>query len=329
MTSQRWSSLNHCGQSGYSAASPGRPPGEREELVPGVAVGELHLPDGGQHPAGVVRHGVHRAERVLAAVARAHAAAQAGLVAGDEARPVQRRAALDLVPEVEHRVRVGVGRLDGEAREVRGPVIAEGRESGGDLGRIREASHDSADLRRPFRGAHDVDDLALLARGQLDVVGQRADAVAARRGGVGGRARLDDDRVGEVPPAADEILAVAGVAGRRLAAAEEVRQRLELGPDPDDPVLAAAEDDVLGPVQVGQVVERVGEAELGVAERAQAARGRPGVANLQDPQLARRRLIDRAERHEVQNLRPDPFVGAGDPRVGRAVPALVASPGAA
>jgi hypothetical protein len=63
-------------------------------------------------------------------------------------------------------------------------------------------------------------------------------------------ARLDDDRVGQVAAAADEVLAVAGVAGRGLAAAEEVVERRELGPDPDDAVLAAAEDDVLGPVQV-------------------------------------------------------------------------------
>ena len=137
MISQRWSSENHCGQSGILGRQP-RPAlaGQRIELVPGVAVGELHLPDPGQHPAGVVRNGVHRAERVLAAVARAHAAAHAGLVGGDEARPVERRAALDLVPEVEHGVRVGVRRLDREAREIGVPVVAQGRERRVHLGGI-------------------------------------------------------------------------------------------------------------------------------------------------------------------------------------------------
>ena len=154
-------------------------------------------------------------------------------------------------------------------------------------------------------------------------MGQRADAVAARRLCVGGNARLHDDRVRQVTPAADEILAVAGISGRSLAAGEEVSERVELGPDPDDAAIAAAEDDVLGPVQVRQVVDGVGKAELDVAERAQLARRGTRVANLHDPQLARGRLVDRAERHEVQDLGRDSFERARDAGVGRAVPALV------
>ena len=265
---------------------------ERVELVPRVAVGELHRPNRGQHPPGVIRDRVHGAERVLAAVPGAYATAEAGLVAGDEARPVQRRAALDLVPEVDHRVRVRVRRLDGEAREVDVPVVAQSLESGRDLGRTRVPGHDSTDLRRPTRRTHDEDDPALLARREIEVVGERADAVATRRMGVGWNARLHDDRVGQIPAAADEVLAVAGVAGRGFAAAEEVGQWIELGPDSDHAFFAVAEYDVLGPVQVRHVADCVGQAELNVAERPQVPRRRASVPDRHDPQLAGGRLID-------------------------------------
>ena len=93
--------------------------------MPRVPVEELQPPDAGQRLARPLRDGVHRAEGVLRRVARAHAAADARLVGRREARPVERRPALHLVPDVDHRVQIRVGRLDDEAREVRVPVVAQ------------------------------------------------------------------------------------------------------------------------------------------------------------------------------------------------------------
>jgi len=58
---------------------------ERIELVPGVPVFELQLPDLREHAARVIWGVVHRAERVLTGVARAHSAPEARFVSGDEA----------------------------------------------------------------------------------------------------------------------------------------------------------------------------------------------------------------------------------------------------
>ena len=85
--------------------------GERKDLVPGVAVLELQMPETSSISRACAGRGLHGAQRVLRRIARAHAAPQPGLVGGNEARPVERGAALDRVPEVEHGVHLGVRRL--------------------------------------------------------------------------------------------------------------------------------------------------------------------------------------------------------------------------
>ena len=59
--------------------------GEREELVPGVPVGELQLPELLQPRLGEVRLDVGGGQGVLGAVARPHAPSQARLVSRNEA----------------------------------------------------------------------------------------------------------------------------------------------------------------------------------------------------------------------------------------------------
>ena len=214
--SHRWSSENHCGHCGNSAASPGRPsPVSGKNLVPGVAVLVLQVPE--RVSVARARSGgvVHRAQRVLRRVARAHAAAGPGLVAGDEARPVERRPALDLVPDVDHRVELGVGRLDGEAAEVLVPVGAQRGEGGLDRVGVAERLPCTRDLGFVVGDPEHEDDLVLLAGQEVELVAERADAVPARRLGVRGLAALDDDRVREVAAAADERLPV-GVEAERL-----------------------------------------------------------------------------------------------------------------
>ena len=201
--------------------------------MPRVPVEELEPPDAGQRLARPLRGGVHRAERVLRRVARAHAASQARLVGRREARPVEGRPALHLVPDVDHRVQLRVGRLDDEAREVRVPVLAQRAERRVGGGGVAVRGGHPPSLGRVGRDPEHEDDPPLLARRELELVAERADAVPARRLASRRLAPLDDERRREVAAAADECLAVGVEADGRRTRREERRVRAEDGPGQD------------------------------------------------------------------------------------------------
>ncbi len=297
--------------------------GERVELVPGVSVEKLEAPKPGQRLAGARRSGVHGAERVLRRVACAHPAADTRLVGGDEARPVEGRPALDLVPEVDHRVQLRVGRLDRERGEVGVPVVAECPERPLDVPAVAKRRADALELGVVSDGAEHEDDLALLAGRQLELVTEDADAVPARRADVRRLAVLDHDRIRQVAIATDERLAIRVESQRIDIGREEAPVRSKHGAGDDHAVLEGAPDDVLRPVEVLLVDDRVGKAELHVAEAAQTAQAVTRVADPQSPELARPARPVPGRGNEVQDLGCDSGAFGGDARVAGAVSALV------
>ncbi len=122
---------------------------------------------------------------------------------------------------------------------------------------------------------------------------------------------------------ADEDLAVAVEAVRLDARGEEGSSRAKDRLGLDRSVRAVACDDVLRPVEVVEVVDGVGEAELDVAEATQVPPPLAAVAYAQDPELAGAVVGLRCRRNEVENLALDAAERARDLRVGGAVPALV------
>ena len=296
---------------------------ERKDLVPRVAVEELQRQRASERPACLRGQAVHRPQDVLGGVPGSHAATQARLVAGDEARPVERRPALDLVPRREHLGHLGIGRHDREASQVGVPVGPQGREGAVDLRRLGVPGDHPGDLLGAVCHSEDVDQPAFLARPQLEVVRERSNRVSTRRARVRGLARLDDDRRGEIAAAPHEVVPVAGPAARRLARPEERGRRAEARGGKDRVALPPAGHDVLRPVQVLLVAQAVEIAELGKGEGADAARGSARVPDARHPQLARAGPFGGSRRHEVEELALDPVERAPDPRVARPVTALV------
>ena len=97
----------------------------------------------------------------------------------------------------------------------------------------RYAAAIRASLVRVARDPEHVDDPPLLARRELELVAERADAVPARRLASRRLALLDDERRREVAAAADECLAVGVEADGRRTRREERRVRAEDGPGQD------------------------------------------------------------------------------------------------
>ena len=104
---------------------------------------------------------------------------------------------------------------------------------------------------------------------------------------------------------ADEDLAVAVEAVRLDARGEEGSSRAKDRLGLDRSVRAVACDDVLRPVEVVEVVDGVGEAELDVAEATQVPPPLAAVAYAQDPELAGAVVGLRCRRNEVENLALD------------------------
>ena len=99
--------------------------GERLVLVIGAAVRELGGGDVQDAGAGPVRDQVDEAQQVLAAVAEAHAAADAGLKVGGRSAHVEGDHALVLVPDIDLAVELFVVRPDREVGQQAQPVFFE------------------------------------------------------------------------------------------------------------------------------------------------------------------------------------------------------------
>ena len=98
---------------------------ERLVLVVGAAVRELDRGDVQDPFPRALRDQVHEAQKVLAAVAEAHAAAGPALVIGSAAAHVEGDHALVLVPDVHHAVQLFLAAFQGEAGKQARPVGAE------------------------------------------------------------------------------------------------------------------------------------------------------------------------------------------------------------
>ena len=152
---------------------------------------------------------------------------------------------------------------------------------------------------------------------------ERADVVAPGRLDIARLAPLDHLGVGQIPPAADEDFSIGIKASRLDTGTKEVGGRREAGLRRDNPVLEPGLQDVLAPVEVELVAERVAEAELDIREGAQLARLLAGVLDVENPQFTGACLVLGRRRNEAKQASGDSVVGAGDAGVAGAVAAFV------
>ncbi len=248
------------GQTGAALA------GERQHLVPGVSVLVLQTPQHSQRGPCAVSGVVYGAQGVLRRIARTHAPTGSRLVGRNEARPEKRGATLDGIPHVQHGIDDRIRRVDGEAAQIVVPVPAQVRERCDHILGIAKARHLRRDARRLVGHAHDKDDFLFLSGAQGQVVAQRSDVVAPRGLDVAGLAPLDHLGVRQIPPATDENLPIGIEAGRLDAGSKEVGGRREARLRGDDAVFDPRFEDVLAPVEVELIVERIAEAEFNVGK---------------------------------------------------------------
>ena len=220
-TSQRWSSLNHWGRSGRSAASPGPPSSARGKYWCQAWPSPNCIPQPAETGGGLPGRGVDDAEGVLGRVARSHAAPEARLVARHGARPVQRRAALHRRQVVDGDVRFGVRGRDAERAEVRLPVGPQRGEGPCHLGGAPVAVDDRADRVRRVGDPEQVDE-ARLRPGSRRISWQSDPMLLPRADSLRRDLPLYDLGRLQAPVAADEGLAVAVVALWRAVRSEEL-----------------------------------------------------------------------------------------------------------
>ena len=266
-----------------------------------------------QAPYGLRGDGVHHAEHVLHRVPEAQAIPLAGIDQAGGARPRVGHQAVERAPHVQHAVEFGVWRVHVEPGNARMPVTLEAGQLLGDLLRIAEFLSGPTAFFARRADAHQHQKLARLTRLQADSALQHAATVIAGGKGIGALSPLDHRGPGITSVSAEERRAVRVVPGDfcthqgqksvppliRFLEVSGHEGKVDVGAVIDDAAIHSHLDDVLGVLQIDQVVVGTPVSRIfHVGKAAEAARLAARVGQPDAPTLEAS-----AERNKVRGLR--------------------------